>query len=52
VRKALESLPCVRKVQVDFDKKRVQVTVETEKYDEKTMLDALEKDGFGGKVEK
>jgi S1-C subfamily serine protease len=35
---------------VDFAKKQAVVTVETEKYDEKALVNALEKEGFGGKV--
>jgi copper chaperone CopZ len=52
VQKALQTLPWVRKVQVDFAKKQAVVTVETEKYDEKALVKALEKAGFGGKVVK
>jgi len=52
VQKALQTLPWVRKVQVDFAKKQAVVTVETERYEEKAMLKALEKGGFGGKVVK
>jgi copper chaperone CopZ len=50
VQKALETLPWVRKVQVDFAKEQAVVTVETEKYDEKALVRALEKAGYGGKV--
>jgi len=35
---------------VDFPKKQATVTAEAEKYDEKALLKALEKAGFGGKV--
>jgi copper chaperone CopZ len=52
VQKALQTLPWVRKVQVDFAKKQAVVTVETEKYDEKALVKTLEKAGFGGKVVK
>jgi copper chaperone CopZ len=52
VRKALEALPWVRKVEVNFDKKQALVTADTKKYDEADLLKALEKAGFGGKVEK
>jgi hypothetical protein len=45
VQKALASLPWVRQVQVDFPKKQAVVTVETEKYDEKGLVKALEKAG-------
>jgi copper chaperone CopZ len=50
VQKALETLPWVRKVHVEFTKKQGVVTVETEKYDEKALLKALEKGGFKGHV--
>jgi copper chaperone CopZ len=52
VQKALETLPWVRKVQVDFAKKQAVVTVEIEKHDEKALVKALEKAGFGGTVVK
>ena len=52
MRKALETLPWVRKVQVDFAKKQATLTVETEKYDEKALIKALDKAGYGGKVVK
>jgi hypothetical protein len=37
---------------VDFAKKQAVVTVDTAGYEEKTLLDALEKAKFGGKVVK
>ena len=52
VRKALASLPWVRQVQVNFDTKQAIVTADAARYDEKTMLKALEEAGFGGKVVK
>jgi copper chaperone CopZ len=52
VRKALESLPWVRKVEVDFSKQQAVVTAEAKKYDEKELLKALEKKGYKGKVVK
>jgi copper chaperone CopZ len=52
VQKALKSLPCVRSVQVDFAKKQAVVTVETDRYEEKALADALEKANFGGTVVK
>jgi len=52
VRKALTSLPWVREAKVDYDKKQAIVTAEADKYDEKAMLKALEKAGYGGKVVK
>jgi copper chaperone CopZ len=50
VQKALETLPWVRKVRVEFAKKQAVVTVETEKYDAKALVNALVKAGYGGKV--
>ena len=35
-----------------FANKQAVVTIETEKYDEKALVKALEKAGFGGKVVK
>lgn len=52
VEKALSSVPGVRQVQVDRKKDQAVVTVEAEKYDEKVLLIALEKAGYGGKVAK
>jgi len=37
---------------VDFAKKQATLTVETEKYDEKALIKALDKAGYGGKVVK
>jgi copper chaperone CopZ len=50
VRKALKSLPWVRQVRVNFDKKKAVVTVEAGKYNEKALLKALKKAGYRGKV--
>ncbi len=50
MRKALETLPWVRQVQVNFDKQQAVVTADAAKYDEKALLRALEKAGYGGKV--
>lgn len=52
MRKALESLPWVRQVEVSFEKKQAVVTAEADKYDEKALLKALEKAGYKGKVVK
>ncbi len=52
VRQALGSLPWVRQVQVNFQKKQAAVTAEADKYDEKALLKALEKAGYGGKIVK
>lgn len=37
---------------MNYDKKQAVVTVETEKYDEKALIKALEQAGYGGKVVK
>jgi copper chaperone CopZ len=50
VRKALTSLPWVRQVQVNFDKKQAIVSADAARYDEKAMLKALEDAGYGGRV--
>jgi copper chaperone CopZ len=52
VQKALQTLPWVRKVDVDFAKKHVVTTVEVEKYEEEALVKALEKAGFGATVAK
>ena len=52
VRKALTSLPWVRQAQVNFNTKQAIVTADAARYDEKTMLKALEEAGYGGKVVK
>jgi hypothetical protein len=50
VRKALESLPCVRKATVDYVNKQATATVVSGSYDEKALLEALNEAGFGGSV--
>jgi copper chaperone CopZ len=52
VRKALAALPWVRQVRVDFDKQLAVVTADARRYDEKALIKALEKAGYGGKVVK
>ena len=52
MRKALASLPWVRQVEVDFSHKQATVTVAADQYDAKALLEALQKEGFEGKVEK
>lgn len=52
MRSALETLPWVRDVKVDFGNKRAVVTVVADKCDEKALLKALEKEGYQGKVMK
>jgi hypothetical protein len=52
VRKALTSLPWVRQVQVDFSRKQATITAVADRYDEKALLKALEREGYEGKVVK
>jgi copper chaperone CopZ len=52
VRRALESLPWVRKASVDFEHKQATATVVSEDYDEASLLKALKDAGYGGKVVK
>ncbi len=52
MRRALETLPWVRQVEVDFDSKQAVVAVVADKYDPKALLKALEKEGYQGKVVK
>ena len=52
MRKALTSLPWVRQVQVDFDRKQATVTAVADQYDQMALLKALEKEGYKGKVVK
>ncbi len=52
MRSALETLPWVREVQVDFGNKQAVVTVVADKCDEKALLKALDKQGYEGKVMK
>ncbi len=51
MRKALESLPWVRKATIDFANKQATATVVSKSYDEKMLLKALKDAGFGGSVE-
>ncbi|MEX2121657.1 MAG: heavy-metal-associated domain-containing protein [Pirellulales bacterium] len=48
MREALESLPWVRKAEVDLSKEQAVVTVVSDQYDEQALLDALKKAGYGG----
>jgi copper chaperone CopZ len=50
VRTALESVPGVRKVEVDFAKKEAYVTVDKKAYDPAALSAALEKAGYKGSV--
>lgn len=52
VRRALTSLPWVRQVQVNFDKKQAIVTADGDRYDEKALLKVLENAGYGGRIVK
>ena len=50
MREALEALPWVRKVTVDYGKKQATLTVEEGRYDPQEAIAALKKSGFGGKA--
>lgn len=50
MRKALESLPWVRKAEIRYDKKQATVTVEAEHYKPEALVKVLVAAGFGGKV--
>ena len=50
VQKALQALPWVRKVEIEYDKKLARVTVEKKFYEPQALIDALEGAGFGGKA--
>ncbi len=46
MRKALESLPWVRKAEIHFDKKQAVVTVGSKHYKPEALVKALEAAGF------
>jgi mercuric ion binding protein len=50
VRNALESVPGVRKAEVDFTKKEAVVTVDKAALDTDALVKALEKVGYQGTV--
>jgi hypothetical protein len=50
VRDALATLPWAKDVQVNYDRKQATFSADAERYDEAAILQALEKEGFGGKV--
>jgi hypothetical protein len=50
VRDALATLPWVKDVQVNYDRKQATFTAEIARFDEASIVSALEKEGFGGKV--
>ncbi len=52
MRRALESLPWVRKAEVNFAKKQATITAVSSRYDEAALLKALKDAGFGGTVVK
>ena len=52
MRRALESLPWVRKATVDFQKKQATITAVSSRYDEAALLKALKGAGFRGTVVK
>jgi len=49
-RTALESVPCVRKAEVDFNKKEAYVTADKKTLDIQAMIKALAKVGYQGSV--
>lgn len=52
MRKALQALPWVRQVEVDFNRQQAVAMVVSENYDEKALLKAIDKVGFKAKVVK
>lgn len=50
VRTALESVPGVRKAEVDFAKKEASITVDKQSYDPAALIAALQKAGYDGSV--
>lgn len=52
MRRALESLPWVRKAIVNYDKRQATVTVLTDKYEEAALAKVLKDAGFGGTLVK
>ena len=48
--RALSSLPCVRHVDVDFGRKQATVTVISDQYDRRAILQVLEKEGYKAQV--
>ena len=50
MRKALESLPWVRKAEIHFNKKQAVVTVDSKHYEPEALVKALEAARFGGKL--
>ena len=48
--KALASLPWVKNVKVDFERKRATFAAETERFDESAISKVLTEEGFVGKV--
>ncbi|MBP1685522.1 MAG: hypothetical protein H6Q33_1665 [Deltaproteobacteria bacterium] len=49
-RTALESVPCVRKAEVDFNKKEAYVTADKQRLDIQAMIKALAGVGYQGSV--
>ncbi len=52
MRRALESLPWVRKATVSYEKKQASITAAASRYDEAALVKALGDAGFGGTVAK
>ncbi len=51
MQKALQSLPWVGKVQVDFESKTAKVEVEKTRFDPAKIIAVLTKAGYGGKIQ-
>ena len=51
-REALESVPGINGVKVDFGRKQGTFAINPAKYDEAAILTALEKEGFTGRIVK
>ena len=52
MREALATLPWVKNVQVDYDKKQAAFTAESARYDEAAIIRVLKDEGFGAKIAK
>jgi copper chaperone CopZ len=49
-RTALETVPCVRKAEVDFNKKEAYITADKKTLDVQAMIKALDSVGYQGSV--
>jgi copper chaperone CopZ len=52
VRDALATLPWVKDVQVNYERKQATFSAEIARFDEAAIKSALEKEGFGAKIAK